>query len=68
MLHALLYLGIAIAYCESAAHDLMKGNRRDAIRYAVITVFYISIAFVVLDPRLAEVQLIPSAETMLVIA
>ena len=61
MLHVMLYSGIAIAYCEAAVSDLIKGRRRDAVRYFVIAILYGSIAYAVLDPHIAASRLIPPA-------
>ncbi|MES2194434.1 MAG: hypothetical protein V4517_08450 [Pseudomonadota bacterium] len=68
MLHAALYLGLALAYCEAATHYLMKGNRRDATRYAVITILYGSIAFAVLNPHGAGVPMTPPAQQIVITA
>jgi hypothetical protein len=61
MLHAILYLALAVAYCEAAFDDLGKGNRRHAVRYGLIAIIYGSIAFVVVYPGMIELLLI-SAE------
>lgn len=68
MLHAVLYLGLALAYCEAAISDLIKGQRWDAVRYFVIAILYSSIAYAVVDSHLADSPLIPSAAEMIVTA
>ncbi len=53
-MHALIYLGVALAYVEGAVENILNGNWHTACRNTVLALFYLSIAIFAFNEAFSE--------------